>query len=43
MDCIRNEVTIKLTIGIDYTSSNKAPNESLSLHHLGGNNDYEKQ
>ena len=42
IDYIRNGVTIKLTIGIDYTSSNKAPNDPLSLHYLGGSNDYEK-
>ena len=43
LDYIKNGVTIKLTIGIDYTSSNKAPNDPLSLHFLGGNmNDYEQ-
>ena len=42
IDYIKNGVTIKLTIGIDYTSSNKEPNDPLSLHFLGGNNDYEK-
>ena len=42
IDYIKNGVTIKLTIGIDYTASNKAPNDPLSLHFLGGTNDYEK-
>ena len=43
LDYIKNGVTIKLTIGIDYTSSNKPPNDTLSLHFLGGNmNDYEQ-
>ena len=35
IDYIRNGVTIKLTIGIDYTSSNKSPDDPLSLHFLG--------
>jgi hypothetical protein len=42
IDYLRNGVTIKLTIGIDYTNSNKDPNNPLSLHYLGGQNDYEK-
>ena len=43
LDYIKNGVTIKLTIGIDYTSSNKDPNDALSLHYLGANmNDYEQ-
>ena len=42
IDYIRKGVTIKLNIGIDYTSSNKPPNDPLSLHYLGGENDYEK-
>lgn len=42
IDYIKNGVTIKLTIGIDYTASNKAPSDPLSLHFLGGTNDYEK-
>ena len=43
IDYIRNGVTIKLTIGIDYTSSNKSPDDPMSLHFLGGNmNDYEQ-
>ena len=43
LDYIKNGVTIKLTIGIDYTSSNKPPNDPLSLHFLGTNmNDYEQ-
>ena len=35
-------VTIKLIIGIDYSLSNKDPNDPLSLHYLGGESDYEK-
>ena len=42
IDYLRNGVTIKLTIGIDYTNSNKDPRDPLSLHYLGGQNDYEK-
>ena len=43
IDYIKNGVTIKLTIGIDYTSSNLIPSDPLSLHYLGGNmNDYEQ-
>ena len=43
IDYIKNGITIKLTIGIDYTSSNKEPNDPLSLHYLGsGMNDYEQ-
>ena len=42
IDYIKNGVTIKLTIGIDFTSSNKQPNDPTSLHYLGGEmNDYE--
>ena len=34
---------IKLSIGIDYTSSNLSPNDPKSLHYLGNNmNDYEQ-
>ena len=43
IDYIMKGVTIKLTIGIDYTSSNKDPEDPLSLHYLGMNkNDYEQ-
>ena len=42
IDYIKKGVTIKLSIGIDYTSSNKPPNDPSSLHFLGGENDYEK-
>ena len=42
IDYLRNGVTIKLTIGIDYTNSNKDPRDPLSLHYLGGQNNYEK-
>ena len=42
IDYLRNGVTIKLTIGIDYTRSNKPPDDPLSLHFLGAQNDYEK-
>ena len=42
IDYIKKGVTIKLSIGIDYTSSNKLPNDPSSLHFLGGENDYEK-
>ena len=42
IDYIKNGVTIKLTIGIDFTSSNNAPDNPESLHYLGGGmNDYE--
>ena len=42
IDYIKNGVTIKLTIGIDFTSSNKSPTDPESLHYLGGGmNDYE--
>ena len=42
IDYIKNGVNIKLSIGIDFTSSNKQPNEPSSLHYLGsGMNDYE--
>ena len=41
-DYLRNGLSIKLTIGIDYTRSNRDPNDHLSLHYLGGQNDYEK-
>ena len=42
LDYLRNGVTIKLTIGIDFTSSNLPPNDPNSLHYLyGGMNDYE--
>ena len=43
VDYIKSGVTIKLTIGIDYTSSNNPPNDPLSLHYLGMNKtDYEQ-
>ena len=38
----KDGITIKLTIGIDYSLSNKDPNDPLSLHYLGGESDYEK-
>ena len=42
IDYIKNGVTIKLTIGIDFTSSNLSPDDPNSLHYLGGGmNDYE--
>ena len=42
IDYIKNGVQIKLNIGIDFTASNKLPNDPSSLHFLGGNaNDYE--
>ena len=42
LDYITNGVRIKLTIGIDFTSSNKSPKDPTSLHYLGGGmNDYE--
>ena len=42
IDYIKNGVTIKLTIGIDFTSSNLQPLDPNSLHYLGGGmNDYE--
>ena len=42
IDYIRQGVTIKLNIGIDYTSSNKPPNDPSSLHFFGEENDYVK-
>ncbi len=43
IDYIKSGVTIKLSIGIDYTSSNLPPNDPNSLHYLGNNmNDYEQ-
>ena len=43
IDYIKNGVTIKLSIGIDYTYTNQPPTDPLSLHFLGGNmNDYEQ-
>ena len=43
LEYIKSGVTIKLTIGIDFTSSNQPPNDPLSLHYLGGRmNDYEE-
>ena len=43
IEYIKNGVTIQLNIGIDFTSSNKNPNDPSSLHFLGGNeNDYEQ-
>ena len=42
IDYLKSGVTIKLTIGIDFTASNKAPNDPESLHYLGEEmNDYE--
>ena len=42
IDYIKNGVSIKLSIGIDFTSSNLAPDVPNSLHYLGGGmNDYE--
>ena len=42
IDYLKSGVTIKLTIGIDFTSSNKPPNDPNSLHYLGREmNDYE--
>ena len=43
IDYIKAGVMIKLSIGIDYTSSNLSPNDPKSLHYLGNNmNDYEQ-
>ena len=43
IDYIKNGVTIKLTIGIDYSLTNQPPNDPLSLHFLGADmNDYEQ-
>jgi hypothetical protein len=43
IDYIKAGVIIKLTIGIDYTSSNKVQTDPKSLHYLGQNmNDYEQ-
>ena len=44
IDYIKNGVTIKLNIGIDFTASNNPPNDPNSLHYLFGNNmnDYEQ-
>ena len=42
IDYIRKGVTIKLNIGIDYTSTNRPPNDPLSYHYLEGENDYEQ-
>ena len=42
IDYLKSGVTIKLTIGIDFTASNKAPDDPYSLHYLGDEmNDYE--
>ena len=42
IDYLKNGVTIKLTLGIDFTSSNLPPLDPKSLHYLGGGmNDYE--
>ena len=42
IDYLKNGVTIKLTFGIDFTSSNLQPLDPNSLHYLGGGmNDYE--
>ena len=43
LDYIKAGVRIKLSIGIDYTGSNKNPTDPTSLHYLGPNmNDYEQ-
>jgi len=44
IDYIKNGINIKLSIGIDFTSSNKPPGDPKSLHYLFGNNmnDYEQ-
>ena len=44
IDYIKNGVTIKLNIGIDFTASNNPPSDPKSLHYLFGNNmnDYEQ-
>jgi len=44
IDYIKNGVFIKLDIGIDFTSSNRLPNDPNSLHYIYGNypNDYEQ-
>jgi len=44
IDYIKKGVTIKLNIGIDFTSSNKPPGDPTSFHYLYGNsmNDYEQ-
>ena len=41
LDYLKNGVTIKLTIGIDFTSSNLPPDNPNSHHYLGKTNDYE--
>ena len=42
IDYLKSGVTIKLTIGIDFTSSNKPPEDPSSLHYLSDSmNDYE--
>ena len=42
IDYLKSGVTIKLTIGIDFTSSNLPPGNPDSLHYIGGGmNDYE--
>jgi len=42
IDYLKSGVTIKLTIGIDFTSSNKPPEDPTSLHYLSDSmNDYE--
>ena len=42
LDYLKSGVTIKLTIGIDFTSSNLPPDNPKSFHYLyGGMNDYE--
>jgi hypothetical protein len=44
LDYIRGGLQIALTIGIDFTASNKQPNEYSSLHYIGDHtpNSYEK-
>lgn len=43
IDYIRSGVMLKLSIGIDYTSSNLPPSDPNSLHYLGNQmNDYEQ-
>ena len=42
VDYLKNGVSIKLTIGIDFTSNNLSPSDPNSFHYLGGGmNDYE--
>ena len=41
-DYIKSGVKIALSIGIDFTKSNKHPREEGSLHSINGPNDYER-